>query len=177
MIREVWAPMYGYEDEYLISTHGRVLSRPRTARNRNGTRTVPGRIIKPGLNSSGYLHFGATRHGVKELVRVHRAVLESFVGPAPEGYVACHWDDVKTNNHLDNLRWATRSNNEHDKVRNGKHNHASKTHCKNGHEFNEENTRLRPGGGRACKTCQAAALRRCRAAKQQRQQRNQEGVA
>lgn len=177
MTKEVWAPLYGYGDRYMISTHGRVLSRPRTARTQRGTRTVPGRIIKTVPNSRGYLHFGAWRDGVKKTVRVHRAVLETFVGPAPEGHEACHWDDVKTNNRLDNLRWATPSDNKKDQVRNGNHNFANKTHCPRGHEYTEENTYRRPKGQRACKTCDREHTRRYQAAKQQRQKQKQEGVA
>jgi hypothetical protein len=30
----------------------------------------------------------------------------------------------------------------------------SKTHCKHGHEYTHENTYLKKGGGRECKTCQ-----------------------
>lgn len=30
---------------------------------------------------------------------------------------------------------------------------ARRTHCVNGHEYNEENTYVRPNGGRACKEC------------------------
>lgn len=36
---------------------------------------------------------------------VHSLVLETFVGPKPEGYDADHIDSTKTNNRLDNLRY------------------------------------------------------------------------
>lgn len=36
---------------------------------------------------------------------VHNLVLETFVGPKPEGYDADHIDSTKTNNRLDNLRY------------------------------------------------------------------------
>ncbi len=41
----------------------------------------------------------------------------------------------------------------------GKINHwsANKTHCKKGHEFNKENTYIRPDGWRACKICKKKA--------------------
>lgn len=50
---------------------------------------------------------------------VHHLVLEAFVGPRPEGMVACHNDGNSFNNHVDNLRWDTRSNNERDKINHG----------------------------------------------------------
>ncbi|MCB1288289.1 MAG: NUMOD4 motif-containing HNH endonuclease [Mycobacterium sp.] len=177
MIREVWAPLYSYGDEYLISTHGRVLSRPRVVMLSNGRpRTIPGRIIKLQQHSDGYMVFTACRDGIRKMVRVHQAVLKTFVGPAPEGHIACHWDDDKTNNHLDNLRWGTYSDNARDTLRNGNNYEANKTHCKNGHEYRGENL-YRLGSERRCRTCAREAQRRLRAAKRERQQHNQEGVA
>lgn len=37
---------------------------------------------------------------------------------------------------------------------------AAKTHCKRGHRFDEKNTRLRPGGVRACRECERYRRRR-----------------
>src|SRR5699024_6464865 len=93
---------------------------------------------------------------------VHRLVLEAFVGPCPDGMEACHWDDDKTNNHVSNLRWATQSDNMHDRVRNGRHQLASLPHCKRGHEFNEANTYISTSGYRSCRACLAALQRQYR---------------
>jgi hypothetical protein len=58
--------------------------------------------------------------GVRKRRRyIHRIVLEAFVGLRPEGMACCHNDGDPTNNRLDNLRWATFRENEHDKVRHG----------------------------------------------------------
>jgi hypothetical protein len=43
----------------------------------------------------------------------------------------------------------------------------TKTHCKQGHEFTEANTRLRPNGQRTCIECKREALRRARAKRRQ----------
>ena len=51
---------------------------------------------------------------------VHRLVLETYVGPCPEGMECCHNDGNPENNKLENLRWDTRSNNHKDKVRHGR---------------------------------------------------------
>jgi hypothetical protein len=40
----------------------------------------------------------------------------------------------------------------------GKNMNTGKTHCKNGHEFTPENTRVSSQGYRTCKTCQKAYL-------------------
>ena len=59
-----------------------------------------------------------------------------------------------------NLRWATKS----DQAFNRNDANKAKTHCANGHPFNEENLYLNPGGYRACRTCGREHMRRRRAA-------------
>lgn len=90
---------------------------------------------------------------------VHRLVMLAFIGPVPEGLEVCHEDGNRQNNRLSNLRYDTSSNNTLDSVAHGTHRNASKTHCKHGHEFNEENTRHRLRGTRECRTCHREAER------------------
>ena len=82
----------------------------------------------------------------------------------------CHRDGDRTHNAVSNLYYGSRSQNELDKVKHGTHQNASKTRCKNGHEFTPENTRLRikKSGGteRVCHTCTLI-----RAAEQRRRNR------
>lgn len=64
----------------------------------------------------GYLTVGFKRDGKLHHRRVHRVVLEAFVGPCPEGMEGCHFPDrTVTNCRLDNLRWDTRKANHADK--------------------------------------------------------------
>jgi hypothetical protein len=51
--------------------------------------------------------------------RVHRLVLEAFVGPAPEGEEGCHNDGNPANNALGNLRWDSHPSNMADQVAHG----------------------------------------------------------
>jgi hypothetical protein len=51
-------------------------------------------------------------------VRAHTLVMQTFVGLPDEYEVVCHFDDVKTNNHLDNLRYDTQKQNLLDAKRN-----------------------------------------------------------
>jgi hypothetical protein len=50
---------------------------------------------------------------------VHRLVLSAFNPNDDKTLVACHNNDVKTNNNLNNLRWDTQKANVHDAHRNG----------------------------------------------------------
>lgn len=45
---------------------------------------------------------------------VHQLVLEAFVGPKPENYVARHLNDYPLDNRLCNLKWGTRQENSDD---------------------------------------------------------------
>ncbi len=62
------------------------------------------RSLKPILRD-GYPTVNLSRSGTKAARRIHRLVLEAFVGPCPEGMVACHNDGSRTNNDLANLRF------------------------------------------------------------------------
>jgi len=50
---------------------------------------------------------------------VHRLILETFVGPCPEGMECRHLDGNKLNNHVDNLQWGSRSENVQDAIKHG----------------------------------------------------------
>jgi hypothetical protein len=53
--------------------------------------------------------------------KVHRLVLEAFVGPCPDGMEGCHWNGTPTDCRLDNLRWDTHKGNGADSIRHGVH--------------------------------------------------------
>lgn len=58
----------------------------------------------------------------KRLLSCGRSVLETFVGPCPEGMECCHFPERdRSNNRLDNLRWDTHHENVLDAVRHGTH--------------------------------------------------------
>jgi hypothetical protein len=68
----------------------------------------------------GYLRVTLWCDGRSHPRKVHRLILETFVGPCPEGMEACHDPDRNgTNCRLDNLRWGTRSENQRDSIRHG----------------------------------------------------------
>lgn len=50
---------------------------------------------------------------------VHRLVLETFVGPCPDGMEACHGNGDNSDNRLENLRWDLHQSNIDDKTRHG----------------------------------------------------------
>lgn len=141
-MNESWKPVPDYEDRYEVSNLGRV-------RSRRGVR-------KLGKNTNGYAHVHLSGGGRSEMVKVHRLVARVFVPGEEPGLDVCHIDGDKLNNSAANLRWGTRSSNIRDQVRMGRHIHARKTHCVHGHEFTPENTYVRRGIWRECRTCISA---------------------
>lgn len=78
-----------------------------------------GRKLKARLNHAcGYLRVGLRRDGKQHWKRVHRLVLETFIGPCPVGYVGRHLNDIPIDNRLDNLQWGTQAENIKDRKNN-----------------------------------------------------------
>ena len=54
-----------------------------------------------------------------EQLYIHRLVLETFVGPCPEGHCARHLNGSASDNRLENLTWGTPAENSGDMVKHG----------------------------------------------------------
>lgn len=100
MLSESWRPVRGYEGEYEVSDMGRVKS----------LKGGSGRILKPG-RSAGYPFINLLLNGHQRSSKIHRLVAEAFI-PNPESLdTVNHIDGDKANNHVDNLEWASYSDN------------------------------------------------------------------
>lgn len=51
--------------------------------------------------------------------KIHRVVLETYVGPCPSGMQGCHNNGIRKDNNLSNLRWDTSKSNAFDRSRHG----------------------------------------------------------
>lgn len=153
-LSERWTDVYGWAGVYEISDRGRV------RRIKPGKSTIRGRILKGWTHHNGYQWVRLYDTGRVESYMVHRLVLLSFMGPAPEGkpYVL-HWDDDPQNNNLKNLRYGDNFDNARDKERLGtfytmSSPNRNKTHCPKGHAYSPENTRTdKKTGHRTCRAC------------------------
>lgn len=151
-----WRPVPGWEGFYEVSDDGQVKSLERVVPHpRWGTMRMKERTLKPGIDGNGYPSVVLHGNGRRFSAKVHRLVLLAFVGPCPEGMEGCHWDDDKINNTVGNLRWAPRSENIRDQVRNGRHIMGGRTHCPRGHALVEPNltTSGIQQGRRRCLSC------------------------
>lgn len=77
--------------------------------------------LRPSVAKRGqYLTVSLWHGGKGHTVPVHQIVAVAFLGPKPSPkHEVAHWDGVKPHCHWRNLRWATRAENEADKVRHG----------------------------------------------------------
>lgn len=150
-----WAPIR--DGMYLVSTGGEVM------------RAKTGRILSAHLSPEGYQRVSLLDNGTHDSY-VHRLMAEAFI-PNPDNLeLVRHLDDDPTHNVLDNLAWGTHSDNRLDSVRNGTHANAMKTHCPQGHPYDEENTYRKPGkASRDCRSCKREGWRRAAQAKKDRQ--------
>lgn len=75
-----------------------------------------GRWRKPSVGRHGHLHVVFHKNKTQ---CVHRLVLETHVGPCPEGMECRHIDGNPANNNLRNLKWGTHKENAQDMVKHG----------------------------------------------------------
>lgn len=160
---EIWLPIHGYEGYYEVSDKGRVRSVDRTIwGEKAGTRyqrVYRGRDLVLKTNKDGYSVVCMSKENKRRYFRVHRLVLETFVGPCPEGMEVCHNNGNPADNRLTNLRYGTKSENAQDIIRHGHNWNRDKTKCPRGHVLSAPNldVSLAKRGWRRCLSCKRAS--------------------
>ena len=111
---EQWKTIPGFPDNYEVSNLGRV-------RNWNNTRNCrsPEPSIKETTLVYGYPSVSLSWGGKSRLFRVHKLVLQAFIGIASEEEEARHLDGCCANPRLDNLAWGTSQENADDRMEQG----------------------------------------------------------
>lgn len=159
-MNETWLSVIGWEGYYEVSDLGRVRSVERIVPRSSGhPQRIRERILKALPGAHGYPRVNLCVDGRYVQRTVHSLVLEAFVGPCPPGMESLHRNGVRTDCRLSNLRWGTSAENKADTRAHGHNAMLNRTHCAQGHPYNEENTYMWRGR-RICKACRAAYRRR-----------------
>ena len=97
MQHELWKPIKGYDDIYMVSNFGRVKSIVYTSE----------KILKPRISGRGYCQVALYKNGKSKNFTVHRLVAENFIDNPNEYKYINHKDENKLNNKAENLEWCS----------------------------------------------------------------------
>ena len=119
--KEIWKDVVGYEGLYKVSNLGRVRSLDKEIII-TGVQKHPVKGIKKGkikgqyLNRVGYAMTVLVKNEKRKYVLIHRLVAKAFI-PNPENKPQVdHINGVKSDNRVENLRWATAKENKNNEV-------------------------------------------------------------
>lgn len=111
---EIWKPVLGYEQEYEVSSYGRVrsLNKPVKSAIRHNTQVIrKGRTLKANTKRSGYVTVDLSSKNRKTTTPIHRLVAKAFLKPVEGKIYVNHKNGIKTDNRVKNLEWCTASEN------------------------------------------------------------------
>ena len=114
---ESWRVIPDYPD-YAVSDCGRV--KRLTVSKSDNPRYAAGMFLKPTRTKRRYWVVGLYARGCCVQLLLHRLVCQTFNGPSPSDRPqVAHNDGNPNNNRVDNLRWASSTENNHDKWKHG----------------------------------------------------------
>lgn len=115
-LEEKWEDIPSYEGLYKISSKGRVKSLGGIKKlfgdgPNSRISVVKDRILKAGIDNSGYYYVNLSKDGVQKTINIHRLVAESFI-PNPKKFRDVnHRNGNKLDNNVENLEWLSHSAN------------------------------------------------------------------
>jgi hypothetical protein len=110
---EIWKPVKGYEDLYMVSNYGRIKALPKIVVYKNGRMYKYEEKILVGNNSNGYRTISLVKNKSKITNCIHILVGQAFIENPDNKPVINHLDGNRANNFYKNLEWATSSENQY----------------------------------------------------------------
>lgn len=106
-MEEIWKNIPRYEGLYQVSNLGRIKS----------FHYHKEKEILNLTKCKKYLQIKLSKNSITKIYKVHRLVLEAFVGPCPEGMQCRHLDNNPINNNINNIEWSTHKINMQDRIK------------------------------------------------------------
>lgn len=111
---EEWRPVVGWEELYMVSNLGRIVSLNKTVPSIHGQRPIRCKLLSPYVHKNGYCRVILCRNAKSHKYdMVHRLVAEAFIPNPDSKPMIDHIDRNRQNNKVENLRWCTLSENMH----------------------------------------------------------------
>lgn len=110
-MNEEWKPVHDFEGYYEISNNGVIRSIEREVNCASGKRILKSRIMQHHMSSHGYWYVRLSKLRTNKACRVHRLLAIAFL-PNPDNKPEVnHKNSVRSDFRLENLEWATGSDN------------------------------------------------------------------
>ena len=110
-MREIWKPIFGFEDLYSVSNKGNVKRNTTIGTSGTGRYARKEHLIKQRKNNSGYLSVDLYKDNKRYQFLVHRLVAKAFIDNPNNYPVVNHKDENPCNNNMENLEWCTQKYN------------------------------------------------------------------
>lgn len=110
--KEEWKDIKEYEGKYQISNLGNVKAL-------DYKRTKKEKILKPRINSTGYMVVNLYKNAKFKTFKIHRLIAQAFIINPENKPCINHIDGNKLNNSIDNLEWCTYRENTIHAIKNG----------------------------------------------------------
>jgi hypothetical protein len=103
-MKEIWKDIAGYEGLYQVSNYGRFKSLGNNFARKEKSK-------KAHIRHNGYMRITLNKKGKRKSFATHRLVILAFKENPENKRTVNHIDGNKTNNYIDNLEWATHTEN------------------------------------------------------------------